>query len=332
MAPIKVVSMDLAAPDVYDIIRRTMPPEFELVTLETGTLEDRVAKVKGCEYIITAVGAVPTQVIETADKLRMIQHQGVGVDKTDIEAATRRGIEVCITPEGTTIGVAEHIVLLILAVYKNLRSVVEQMNQGGFPMWTLRGRSHEIYGKTAGFVGFGRIARAAAKRLRAFEADIVFYDAYAEVSDAEMAELGAKRVDSLDALLAVADIVSINTPATPETRGMVDAAFFARMKPSAVFINTARGDLVNEQDFFAAMKNGVIAGAGIDVFPKEPLSADNEYVKLPNVILTPHISAGTVDALRCKIQHAFANIQRYIKGEETWHSINGEQLKAAKKA
>lgn len=326
MPIIKVVSMDHASEEVYAIIRNTMPPGFELVTLETGSLEDRIDKVKGCEYIITAVGAVPTQVIEAADCLRMIQHQGVGVDKTDVDAASRRGIEICITPEGTSTGVAEHVVLLILAVYKNIREVVEAMDRGEFPMWTLRNRSYQVYGKTIGFYGFGRIAREAATRLAGFAPRIIFYDRYADISEEEMARYGATRVDSLDELLAQSDIVSVHTPATPETRGTIDAGFFAKMKPSAIFINTARGDLLNEEDFFAAMRKRVIAGAGIDVFAKEPLPADNQYITLPNVILTPHISAGTVDALQCKIRHAFANIQRYIDGEETSHSVNKDQL------
>ena len=329
--PIKVVTMDLASEDVYSVIRKNMPADFELVTLDTGTLEDRVEKIRDCEFVISAVGAVPGEAIKAAPKLRMIQHQGVGVDKTDVALATRLGIEVCITPEGTSIGVGEHVVLLILSVYKNTREVFRDMDGGEFPMWSKRTRSFEIYGKTVGLVGFGRIAQEAAKRLKNFNARIVFFDKYATPTREELDECGAEAAASLDELLAASDIVSIHTPSTPETKGMVNAAFFAKMKPTAIFINTARGDVVNEQDFFDAMRNKVIAGAGIDVFPKEPLPRDNEYVTLPHVTMTPHISAGTLDALECKLRHVFANIRRFMNGEETWHSINGDQIAAAKK-
>lgn len=321
-----VASMDLLTPDTAEIIRRCMPEGFKLVTLTDGSLEDRLRITENCDFIITATGAVPTQVIKGAKKLRMIQHQGVGVDKTDIETATERGIEVCITPEGTSIGVSEHVILLILAVYKHLYEVADTMFKGGFPMWEMRGRSHQLYGKTVGLVGFGRIAIEVSKRLRAFRSEILFYDSFVHMSEEEQDALGVRQVETLDELLSRSDVVSLHVPLLPETRGIANKSFFAKMKSTAILINTARGDLVVEQDFFDAVNNHVIAGAGIDVYSKEPLPKESGYRALPNVILTPHISAGTVDALETKITYAFANIQRFLRGEATHHSVNGTRL------
>lgn len=330
MSEFKVVSMDFATPDVYEIIRSELPDNFELVTLETGTLEDRIQKVRDCDFIIAATGAVPAEVIRAGNKLKMIQQQGVGFDKTDVEEATKLGIEVCITPEGTSVGVAEHVVLLILAVYKNLREISNAMYEGKFLMWDLRSRSFEINNKVIGFVGFGRIAKEAAKRLVNFNAKIMFFDKYVSLSKEEQKEYKAVKLDSLDELLSQSDIVSIHVPLNEETKGMVNKEFFRKMKKSAIFINTARGDLVNEKDLIEAIETSEIFGAGLDVFPKEPLPPGNAYIKLKNVTLTPHVSAGTVDALKTKIKYASANILRFINGDDTLHSLNKQNIKHEK--
>lgn len=326
MKKYKIASFDFANEDIYNVIRSEFPDNFELLTLKDGTLEDRIRIGKEADFFISATGEIPTEVIASAEKLKMIQQQGVGFDKTDVELATKRGIEVCITPEGTSIGVAEHVVLLILAVYKRIVSISSEMYEGKFPMWDYRTQCYEINGKTTGFVGFGRIAREAAKRLNAFNSQIVFYDNYIDMSLEEQEELNVRQISSLDELLGISDIVSIHIPSNDETRGSINKEFFFKMKKKSILINTARGDLVNEIDFFDAIKSGTIMGAGIDVYPKEPLASDNEYIKLPNTVLTPHVSAGTVDALKAKINHVCENINRFINGEETLHSLNKNKL------
>lgn len=327
MKKYKIASFDLANEKIYEIIRNEFPDNFELLTLEDETLESKINMGREADFFISAVGAIPTKVIAAAKNLKMIQHQGVGFDKTDVELATQRGIEVCITPEGTSIGVAEHVVLLILSIYKKLIRVSRDMYDGKFPMWEYRAESFEINGKTTGLIGFGRIARETAKRLQSFNSEIIFFDSYIKMSEDEQKELNVKQVSTIDLLLEQSDIVSIHIPSNDETKGFVNKEFFQKMKEKAIFINTARGDLVNEKDFFKAMRNEIIMGAGIDVFPKEPLCKENEYIKLPNVVLTPHISAGTVDALRTKINHVVKNINRFLNGEETLHSLNKSKLK-----
>ncbi|MCR3955623.1 MAG: 2-hydroxyacid dehydrogenase [Gudongella sp.] len=327
MRKYRIATFDFATEDIYKAIREEFPSNFELITLSDGSLEDRIRIGKEADFFIAATGAIPTEVIAAAENLKMIQQQGVGFDKTDVDLATKRGIEVCITPEGTSIGVAEHVVLLILAVYKKIIKISNEMYEGKFPMWDYRTECFEINNKVTGFVGFGRIASEAAKRLQAFNSKIVFYDSYVNMSKEEQEQLNVRQVDSLDELLQISDIVSVHVPSNDETKGFVNKEFFSKMKSSAIFINTARGDLVNEKDFFEAMRSGTIMGSGIDVFPEEPLQADNEYIKLPNTVLTPHVSAGTVDALRAKINHVCENINRFINGEETQHSLNRELIK-----
>lgn len=327
MQKYKIASFDYANEEIYDILRRQFPENFELITLDEDSLEDRVKKAKEADFIIAATGSIPREAIKAAKNLKMIQQQGVGYDKTDVGLATQLGIEVCITPVGTSIGVAEHVVLLILSVYKKLVKISNEMYEGKFPMWNYRNDCYEIFGKTIGFVGFGRIAREVTKRLQGFSPEIKFYDNYINMSEEEQRELNVKQVKNLDELLEGSDIISIHVPSNNETRGMVNKEFFKKMKDSAIFINTARGDLVNEQDFFDAINNKVIAGAGIDVYPVEPLPADNEYIKLENVVLTPHNSAGTVDALKTKIDHVCGNIKRYLNGEETQFSLNKDKIK-----
>jgi phosphoglycerate dehydrogenase-like enzyme len=180
--------------------------------------------------------------------------------------------------------------------------------------WALRPSSYEIAGKTIGLIGLGRIGREVATRARAFAAEIVYFDTIRLDPDTERA-LGVTFVP-LDELLATADIISLHVPSTPATRHLIDSAALEKMKPTAVLINTARGPLVDEQALVAALRANRILGAGLDVFEKEPPSTDHPLFALPNVVVTPHIAAGTVDALRAKMDACFANMKRVVAGEE----------------
>lgn len=314
MANYKVLYLNHATPDVYDLIRSQLPEGFELVTLERDSDEERRQKLADVDFILTATAKLTKDMIDSAPKLKLIQHQGVGYDSTDVKAAKERGIPVGLTPEGTTIGVAEHTILLILAVYKRLVTAHTSLGQGEWLQFALRPVSFELCGKTLGLIGFGRIGREVAKRARAFEANVIYYDKYAQVAPEEKAALGAREV-SFAELLKEADIVSLHLPATAETKHLINAAALQAMKKSAILINTARGSLVDEATLCQALRSGQIAGAGLDVFEKEPPSADNPLFHMDNVIVTPHIAAGTKDALLTKMRAAFANMVRVTKGE-----------------
>jgi phosphoglycerate dehydrogenase-like enzyme len=189
-----------------------------------------------------------------------------------------------------------------------------KLRQGTWLQWELRSTSFELAGKTLGLVGFGRIGQAVAQRAHAFDAQILYHDPYLKERPAAVTTWGAREV-SFSELLRQSDIVSLHVPTTDETRRFMGMREFEQMKPSAILINTSRGAIVDEPALIKALEVGTIAGAGLDVFEQEPVKPDNLLLKMDNVILTPHISAGTVDALREKMRSIFANLQRFVEGK-----------------
>jgi phosphoglycerate dehydrogenase-like enzyme len=305
----KVFYLSHATPEVYAIIRAQVPAGYELVTLERDSDEERRARIADCEVVIVAANPLRKPLIDAARRLALVHHQGVGwQDTTDHAELRARGIPLALTPEGTTVGVAEHTVLLMLAVLKLLPFADAELRQGRFHVNALRPASRELAGMTVGYVGMGRIAQAVATRLGAFGTRGVFFDpAVASFEDLEPA--------SLDGVLAAGDIVSLHLPLTRETRHLIGARELGRMKPGAYLVNTARGGLVDEAALVAALESGRLAGAALDVFETEPLPAGHPLMKLRNVVLTPHISAGTRDALSTKMRALFANVERFYRGE-----------------
>jgi D-3-phosphoglycerate dehydrogenase len=183
--------------------------------------------------------------------------------------------------------------------------------------WELRGGSFELAGKRLGLVGFGRIGREVARRALAFEAQVAYFDPLVPQGDDSRVECSP----SLPSLLAASDIVSLHAPVTDQTRQLVNADFLRHMQPSAVLVNTARGALVDEPALIDALKSGRIAGAALDVLEREPPDPANPLLHMHNVLITPHIAAGTRDALKTKMRAAFANMQRRLAGEPLWHLV-----------
>jgi len=309
-----VVYWNRATEDVYDVIRSQMPSGWTLITLQGENKQGWLSQITDADLMIVADWAVTEETLAAAPKLKMVQHQGVGHERIDKQALKARGVPLTLCPAGTTIGVAEHTMLLILAVYKRLVVADTKMRQGTWLQWGLRSTSFELCGKTLGLVGFGRIGQAVAKRAHAFDARIVYHDAFVPTPPAEARAWGVESV-SLDDLLRRSDIVSIHVPTTDETRKFMNATRFAQMKASSIFINTSRGAVVDEPALVRALQNKVIAAAGLDVFEKEPINPDNPLLRMDNVILTPHIAAGTVDALREKMASVVENLQRCLRGE-----------------
>ncbi|MGH8850117.1 MAG: 2-hydroxyacid dehydrogenase [Casimicrobiaceae bacterium] len=305
-----------AGEDVYAVIREVMPPEFELVTLQHDDDVERRARIADCEVVICAAYRLSAPLIAAAGKLRLIHHQGVGYhDTLDIEAVKQRAIPLALTPEGTDISVAEHTVMLMLAACRRLTFADAELRAGRFHINALRPVSRELSGMTIGYVGMGRIGQAAAERLKAFATKGIYFDEFAVLGDEAGARLGVRRVPTLDALLGQADIVTLHVPLTEMTRHLVNAKTIAAMKPGAILINTARGPIVDEAALADALQRGHLAAAGLDVFETEPLPATSPLAGLPNVVLTPHISAGTRDALKTKMRAIVANIRRFYAGE-----------------
>jgi len=311
----KVFYFSHAPQNVYEIIREEVPPGFELISLNEDSDDERKEKLAQCEVVIVAARPMAREFLDAAPRLKLLHHQGVGYqDTVDAAALKSRGIVLALTPAGTSVGVAEHTLLLTLAVCKRLPYADSELRQGRWHINSLRPCSFELFGRTVGYIGMGRIGQETAARFKAFGTRGVYFDPYAALPAEREEELGVSRVD-FDPLLAAADIITLHVPSGAATYHMIDVAALRQMKPNAIVINTSRGSVVDEAALCRALEQGRIAGAGLDVFETEPFRPDNPLAAMSNVVLTPHIAAGTRDALKTKMRALFKNVQRFFNGE-----------------
>ncbi len=237
-----------------------------------------------------------------AGRLKVVVRYGIGVDTIDLDAATEHGVMVANFPDFCIEEVANHALVLMLDCAKKITRVDRIIrNQGWAQAKTIQSPMGPIHDQTLGLIAFGNIARSLARKAQALRMDVIAHDPF--VKPEVFAEMGVESV-TMDDLLARSDYVSCHLPLTAQTRGMINADLFGRMKPTAYFINTSRGAVVNEPDLIEALRAGRIAGAGLDVFEKEPLAADHPFCAMENVVLTPH-SASYADA-------TFASMRRRV--------------------
>ncbi len=241
--------------------------------------------------VVRSATKVTKDVIQAAKKLKVVGRAGVGLDNVDLEAATQKGIIVMNTPAGNTISTAEHTFSMILALSRNIPQANSSTKKGEWKRSKFMGV--EVYGKTLGIVGFGRIGSEVAKRALSFGMKILAYDPFLSV---EVAESIGVEIAELKKVLQEADYITVHTPLTDETRHMISDKEFALMKKGVRIINCARGGIIDEVALVKAIKEQRVAGAAMDVFENEPLSADNEFLKLDNVVITPHLGASTEEA------------------------------------
>lgn len=247
------------------------------------------------DYVICRAGKLPKASVEAlSSKCRMIQRWGAGYDSVDVEAAGERGIPVAVCVGGNSMPVAEMTVALMLAVYRNILPLRDGLCRGEQLREKYSPRSYLINGKTVGLLGMGNIARKVGHIVKAgFDANVIYYDVFRMTPEAE-AESGFRYV-SPDELAAESDILSVHVPLLDSTAGMVNAAMMAKMKRTAVIINTSRGGVVNEADLIDALRNGRILGAGLDTFTQEPLPPDSPLLQMDCVVTTPHCAGNTTD-------------------------------------
>jgi phosphoglycerate dehydrogenase-like enzyme len=245
------------------------------------------------EYVILRVLGMNAKTMDTMPKLRLIQRWGIGFDKVDIEAAGKRGIPVAIAPGGNATAVSELAVLLMLSVYRNIIPLHGGICGGKWEKEKYIDNSFVIRGKTVGLVGCGSIGIQVAQKVQAFGAHVIYHDV-ARMAPEEESRKGLRYAD-LDDLLAESDIVSLHLPLSESTRGMIGARAIGLMKPRAVLVNTARGEIVDANALAAALRSGRLLGAGLDVFDSEPLAPDSPLRGFGNVVLTPHIGGNTCD-------------------------------------
>jgi len=243
--------------------------------------------------VIQAFTKVPRSVLEKAEKLKLIARAGTGLEHVDLEYAKKRGIVVKNTPQANAVSVAELTFGLMIAVARKIVSADAYVrSRKGWDRPSYKGI--ELFGKTLGLIGFGNIGRLVAVRANAFGMKVVAYDPF--VPAGEMKQTGVTRIGELDELLSASDVVSVHVPLTDETRHMIGAEQFGKMKPTAIFINTCRGAVVDEAALAAALKEGKIAGAGIDAYEEEP-PLNSPLLELENVVLTPHTGGITKEAV-----------------------------------
>ncbi|MGB9667041.1 MAG: phosphoglycerate dehydrogenase [Candidatus Cryosericum sp.] len=269
---------------------------------------------KGVDGYIAGIDEVTAEVIASTDRLKVISRYGVGVDNIDLEAARRKGIIVTNTPGANAASVAELAIGLALDLTRGITAAIDQTRRGGWPPIT----GVSLKGKTFGIVGLGAVGRELALRLKGFEVHIVAYDPF---PSKEFAAANGISLKSLDELLAVSDLVSLHLPATDETRGMVNAGFLARMKRGAFLINTARGELVDEEALKRALDDGTLGGAGLDVLTDEPPLGSNPLLADPRVIVTPHMAAHTDDAMAAMGRMATQDCLAVLRGETPSHRV-----------
>lgn len=269
--------------------------------------EDRLIRLlEGVEGAVIGVFPMTSYVMENAPALKVISMHGVGTDHIDLEAASRLGIVIANCPGTNDQAVADLTIGLIIAVARNIPSVDNELRAG---TWG-RQKGSELWKKTLGMIGFGRIGSAVAKRAIGFDMRVLVYDPYVEPE--YVIEIGAS-VAPLEDILAESDYLSLHAALTAETKNMIGSIQFERMKPSAFLINTARGGLVDEDALHDALINGKIAGAAMDVFVEEPLRS-GPLLELKNVVLTPHIGAHTVEAIDRMGVMAARNVVRTLLG------------------
>jgi D-3-phosphoglycerate dehydrogenase len=268
----------------------------------------------------------PAELIQAAPSLRVVSRHGVGYDTVDVEALTRRRIPLAVVNESNPATVAEHTLALMLALARHLKAYDSALRAGDFA-WRLRAESVELFGKTVLLVGFGRIGREVARRCAAFSMEVLVYDPH--VPTGEIARAGGSPAGGLMAALGAADFVSLHAPLGPETRSLINAQALACMKPGAILVNTARGGLIDEPALAAALAEGRLAGAGLDVFAPQPPAPDNPLLGMDNVILTPH-SAGMTREGAARIGKACAqNVLDGLEGRlDPGNVVNPETLEA----
>jgi phosphoglycerate dehydrogenase-like enzyme len=325
MAP-KVLSLaPLPAEIVKFFIQQTSGvPEFEVVYGYEMSDEEMRNAVSEADVVLgdyTFKHKITADITAAARNLRLIQQPSVGYQHIDVEACTARGIRVANTAGANTISVAEHTIAWGLCLLKNMFHAHVSTKQGKWEQMNVK--PGEMKGKVWGLVGFGRIGQVVAERLKPFELSrVIYYDIRRPELSVEK-DLGAEYCD-LNTVLSQSDIISLHAPLTEDTRNMINEEAFSIMKQSSYLINVARAELVDEQALADAVRNGKIAGAGIDVFSEEPISEGNPLLAVDSdrLLLSPHVAGVTDEAAGRIINMATLNIARVLKGEEPESLVN----------
>lgn len=306
-----ILYLDNVPASLEPLLRSQVPPEFDLVLWDRLNEDEREDWLGRADYLVVGAKKVGSELITKATRARLLQKIGAGTDNIDLSSAKRQNLVVANAPGGNAGAVADMTMLLILALYRQLRRLDAAMRAGEWPMWELRPSSFEMAGKVHGIVGLGAVGCEVAKRSRAFGTELMYFDTVrSPVADSLEATYRP-----LERLLSESDIVSLHIPLNASTRHLLSAAELALMKRSAVLVNVARGGLVDEAALYSALRDGRLAGAGLDVWEEEPPSVESPLLRLDRVVATPHVGAGTCETYSRVLAMAVENIERYEKGD-----------------
>ena len=310
----KIIFSPKLPPALLDIARGLVPAGFDMAVVDAGTPEFTAALPDAVYYVGFPRAELNSEFFKAAPGLKLVQLISAGYDRLDVAAAKRAGVPVANNGGSNSVAVAEHTLMLMLAVYRKLswhhaNVVTGKWRVGDFASHRL----YELEGKTLGIVGLGTIGKKVARRAAAFGMRILYYDIARLAEDAEDA-LGVRFV-LFPELLRTSDIVSLHVPLNAVTRNLIGARELAMMQPAAVLINTCRGPVVDETALHAALTGGRIAAAGLDVMVEEPPVANHPLFALENVTFTPHMAGPTWDNWFKAFRNAFDNVQRVARGE-----------------
>jgi len=320
----KILVCDPISPKGIALLQQR--PEFKVVVLEKRLSEadllPQISDVVG--MIVRSETKVTRKVIEAAPRLKVVGRAGVGVDNIDVEAATEQGVVVMNTPGGNTVSTAELSFAMLLALARKIPQAHGSMSGGKWDRKQFSGT--ELSGKTLGVLGLGRIGGEVAKRALAFGMKVVGYDPF--LTEARAKALGVEVVSELDGLYKEADFITVHMPVTDQTRHMLNASAFSKMKPGVRIVNCARGEIIQDDDLIAALDSGKVTSAALDVFAVEPLEAEHPFRKHPAITLTPHLGASTKEAqIKCGIEVAEV-IAGYLLTGEVRNAVNLPYLDA----
>lgn len=315
-----VVALDFTFGDYQAVLAEMVPAgiDLSLVNSDSPNLASTLAR---ADVLLNGWTPVPRRILEQAPNLRLLQTTAVGVNHIDLDAATDLGIEVANAAAINAVAVAEHTLLLMLAVYRRLIDSHVAVQAGQWPQSDLYNRGlYELSGKSVGLVGFGDIGQTVARFLTGFGTQTRYYRR-TRLPVAQETVLRASFAP-LDHLLATSDIVSLHVPLDAGTRHLIGARELGLMKEGAVLINMARGSVVDEAALIAALKSGRLAGAGLDVLEQEPIPADHPFLTMDNVVVTPHIGGASRETVRRAIGLAAENIRRVSLGQPPLNVVN----------
>ena len=308
--------------------QRVAPGELEgvsIVSYAGSSKADLMASVADADVIVgdyTGSVVLDEEALRAARRCVLVQQPSAGFDSIDAAAAAGLGIPVANVGGANTSAVAEHTLMLILACLKKLTLVHEKTTHGEWLQDGIAGYGvFNLWGRTLGIIGMGRIGREVAKRARPFGARLVYCSRHRLDPELERSLDVAWR--PLDDIIARSDVITVHTPLTPQTANLINAERIARMKPDAIVINVSRGAIVDEAALARALIEGRLGGAGLDVFAREPLDAASPLLGAPNVILTPHIAGATAEAQAQIVEVTIDNVVRALRGQEPANVVNG---------